>query len=150
MTDYTMIWLAIMIVLIGIEIATVGLTTIWFAIGALAAILVAFLGGSVIVQIAVFLIVSLGMLIFTRPFAMKYINANHIKTNYEGIIGKSVKVTQDVDNVNATGTAVVNGQEWTARSVSDEVKIPAGSMAKVVKISGVKLILEKCGEETAS
>ncbi len=147
MTDYTMIWLAIMIVLIGIEIVTVGLTTIWFAIGALAAILAAFMGGSVIVQIAVFLIVSLGMLIFTRPFAMKYINATHIKTNYEGIIGKIVRITQDVDNLNATGAAIVNGQEWTVRSNQDDMKIQAGNLAKVIRISGVKLIVEKYEEE---
>ena len=143
MTDYTMIWLAIMIVLIGIEIVTVGLTTIWFAIGALAAILAAFM----IVQIAVFLIVSLGMLIFTRPFAMKYINATHIKTNYEGIIGKIVRITQDVDNLNATGAAIVNGQEWTVRSNQDDMKIQAGNLAKVIRISGVKLIVEKYEEE---
>ena len=147
MTDYTMMWLAIMIVLIGIEIVTVGLTTIWFAIGALVAILVAVLGGGFILQVAVFLVVSLGMLIFTRPFAMKYINTTHFKTNYEGIIGKIVRITQDVDNISATGAAVVNGQEWTVRSTQDDILIPAGSLAKVVSISGVKLIVEKYEEE---
>ena len=147
MTDYTMMWLAIIIVLIGIEIVTVGLTTIWFAIGALVAILVAVLGGGFILQVAVFLVVSLGMLIFTRPFAMKYINTTHFKTNYEGIIGKIVRITQDVDNISATWAAVVNGQEWTVRSTQDDILIPAGSLAKVVSISGVKLIVEKYEEE---
>ena len=108
----TMVWLATMIALIIIEIITVGFTTIWFAIGALAAILVSALGGGTIFQITVFLIVSFIMLIFTRPFAVKYINKSKIKTNYEGIIGKVVRITKDVDNINETGCAVVNGQEW--------------------------------------
>lgn len=143
-----MVWLAVMIVLIIIEIVTVGLTTIWFAAGALVAMLVSVLGGGVILQVAVFLAVSFGMLVFTRPFAMKYINSSHIKTNYEGAIGKIVRITQDVDNRNGTGAAVVNGQEWTVRASNDDQKIPAGSLAKVINISGVKLIVEKYEEET--
>ena len=79
--------------------------------------------------------------------AMKYINTTHFKTNYEGIIGKIVRITQDVDNISATGAAVVNGQEWTVRSTQDDILIPAGSLAKVVSISGVKLIVEKYEEE---
>lgn len=149
MTDFTMTWLVLMVALLVIEIATVGLTTIWFAIGALAAMLVAFLGGGWVLQIAVFLVVSLGMLIFTRPFAMKYINVKHVKTNYEEIIGKVVSITQDIDNINATGAAKVNGQEWTARSVQDDITLPAGSLARVVSISGVKLIVEKYEEDKA-
>lgn len=144
----TMVWLAAMIILIVIEIVTVGLTTIWFAIGALVAILVSALGGGLILQIAVFLFVSLGMLIFTRPFAVKYINANRTKTNYEGIIGKVVRITKDVDNLNETGCAVVNGQEWTVRAADGDKKITAGSLAKVVDIRGVKLIVEDYEEET--
>lgn len=144
-----MVWLAVMIVLIVLEIITVGLTTIWFAGGALAAMFVSALGGGIVLQIVVFLLVSFVLLIFTRPFALKYINAAHTKTNYEGIIGKVVRVTQDVDNINGTGCAVVNGQEWTVRSADDEKKLMAGSLAKVVNISGVKLIVEQYEEETA-
>lgn len=144
----TMIWLAAMIILIVIEIVTVGLTTIWFAIGALVAIIVSMLGGGLMLQIAVFLLVSLGMLIFTRPFAVKYINSTRIRTNYEGIIGKVVRITQDVDNIAGRGCAVVNGQEWTVRAVDEGTKIAAGSLAKVVDIKGVKLIVEKYEEET--
>ena len=88
-----MIWLAAMIILIVIEIVTVGLTTIWFAIGALVAIFVSSLGGGWLLQVAVFLAVSFGMLVFTRPFAIKYINSSRTKTNYEGIIGKAVSYT---------------------------------------------------------
>lgn len=142
-----MIWLAVMIILIVIEIITVGLTTIWFAGGALVAMFVSALGGGTVLQIAVFLIVSFVLLIFTRPFVMKYITAKRVKTNYEGIIGKIVRITQDVDNINGTGCAVVNGQEWTVRAADDDSKIEKGSLAKVVNISGVKLIVEQYEEE---
>lgn len=143
-----MVWLAVMIILIVLEIITVGLTTIWFAGGALVAMFVSALGGGTILQIAVFLVVSFVLVIFTRPWAMKYIKTNHVKTNYEGIIGKVVRITQDVDNLNGTGCAVVNGQEWTVRATEDEKKITAGTLVKVVNISGVKLIVEEYEEDT--
>lgn len=142
-----MVWLAVMSVLIIIEIITVGLTTIWFAGGALVAMLIATLGGGTILQVVVFLVVSLVLLIFTRPFALNYINSTRIKTNYEGIIGKVVRITEDVDNMNGTGCATVNGQEWTVRSVNDNNKIEAGKLAKVVNIKGVKLLVDKYEEE---
>ncbi|MDE6910546.1 MAG: NfeD family protein [Lachnospiraceae bacterium] len=145
----TMVWLAAMIILIIIEIVTVGLTTIWFAIGALVAIIVAMFGGGLILQLTVFLLVSFGMLVFTRPWAIKYINNTRTRTNYEGIIGKVVRITQDVDNIVEKGCAVVNGQEWTVRSADDTVRIATGSLAKIVDIKGVKLIVEKYeGEDT--
>ena len=142
-----MVWLAVMIVLIVLEIITVGLTTIWFAGGALVAMFASALGGGIVLQIALFLVVSFVLLIFTRPLAMKYITTTRVKTNYEGIIGKIVRITQDVDNINGTGCAVVNGQEWTVRAADDDSKIATGSLAKVVNISGVKLIVEQYEEE---
>ena len=143
----TMVWLAVMIILIIIEFVTVGLTTIWFAIGALVAIIVSMLGGELIPQLTAFLFVSLGMLIFTRPFAVRYINSNRTRTNYEGIIGKVVRITQDVDNMAGTGCAIVNGQEWTVRTSDEGSRISAGNLAKVIDIKGVKLIVEKYEEE---
>lgn len=142
----TMVWLAAMIILIIIEIVTVGLTTIWFAIGALVAIIVSMLGGGIILQLTVFLLISLGMLIFTRPLAIRYINNSRTRTNYEGIIGKVVRITQDVDNIADQGCAVVNGQEWTVRSADDKCRIASGSLAKVIDIKGVRLIVEKYEE----
>ena len=146
--DDAMVWLVAMIILILIEIVTVGLTTIWFAVGALVATIVAMLGGGLILQLTLYLLVSFGMLLFTRPWAMKYINKKRIKTNYEGIIGKVVRITQDVDNIAEKGCAVVNGQEWTVRAADERIRIQAGSLAKVVDIKGVKLIVEKYEEET--
>ena len=142
-----LIWLGLFIILIIIEIFTVGLTTIWFAGGSLAALLANVLGADMPIQIAVFLIVSWVLLIFTRPWAMKYLNKKRVKTNYESEIGKVIKLTQRVDNMNQTGKSVVNGQEWTVRSKDDGEILEAGTLAKVVAISGVKLIVEKYKEE---
>ncbi len=142
-----MVWLAVMIILIVIEIITVGLTTIWFAGGAIVAMIVSALGGGTVLQISMFLAVSFVLVVFTRPIALKYITSKRVKTNYEGIIGKIVRITQDVDNINGTGCAVVNGQEWTVRAADDDSKIATGSLAKVVNISGVKLIVEQYEEE---
>ncbi len=143
----TMAWLAAMIAFIVIEIATVGIGAIWFAIGALAAVFVSLLGAGIIPQTVVFLAVSFAALIFTRPLVVKYINNTRTRTNYEGIIGKLVRITQDVDNIVETGCAVVNGQEWTVRAADNDCRIEAGSLAKVVDIKGVKLIVEKYEEE---
>ena len=141
------IWLVSFVLFLIVELVTVSLVSIWFAGGALVAMLIATLGGGTILQVVVFLVVSLVLLIFTRPFALNYINSTRIKTNYEGIIGKVVRITEDVDNMNGTGCATVNGQEWTVRSVNDNNKIEAGKLAKVVNIKGVKLIVDKYEEE---
>ena len=87
------------------------------------------------------------MLFFTRPVAVKYLNKKRVKTNYEGLIGKVVKITQRVDNYNQTGAAMVNGTEWTVRSESDDVIIEPGTKVKIVNISGVKLIVTEYREE---
>lgn len=143
----TIFWLALMVILIIAEIVTVGLTTIWFAGGALLATLVSCAGGGWILQIIVFMAVSICLLIFTRPFAVKYINATRVKTNYEGIIGTTVRITRTVNNFEGTGCAVVNGQEWTVRAVDDTQIIEEGKLAKVIRISGVKLMVEEYKEE---
>ena len=146
-TTMMLIWLALVIVLIVIEIFTVGLTTIWFAGGALAAIVINLLGLGMVWQIIAFLVVSGVLLFFTRPWALKYINSNRVKTNYEGVIGKVIRITEIVDNMNQTGKAVVNGQEWSVRSEQDKVILGEGTLAKVVKIEGVKLIVKVYEEE---
>ncbi len=140
-------WLVALAVLVLIEILTLGLTTIWFAGGALIAFLASCIGVNLFVQIVLFVIVSLAMLFFTRPVAVKYLNKKRVKTNYEGLIGKVVKITQRVDNYNQTGAAMVNGTEWTVRSESDDVIIEPGTKVKIVNISGVKLIVTEYREE---
>ena len=141
-----MIWLAAFVVFIGIEAVTMALTTIWFAGGALAALCLALLGAGKYMQMGAFFLVSLLLLIFTRPFALKYVNQRTEKTNVEGIVGKTARVTAAINNDLAEGTAVVAGQEWTARSVDGSI-IEAGTMVSVEAVSGVKLMVKKLKEE---
>lgn len=134
-------WLIAFVVFVGIEIATMALTTIWFAGGAFAAFLVSLTGVGVEPQLAVFLIVSFILLFLTRPFAAKYINSRTVKTNAESLIGCKARVTAQIDNTLGLGTAVVNGQEWTARALDPDEIIPKGTMVRIEKIQGVKLLV---------
>nr|WP_317448943.1 NfeD family protein [uncultured Sellimonas sp.] len=141
------IWLLLVVILLVIELITVGLTTIWFAAGSAAAFLLSLTGAGIGWQIGVFLAVSIVLLIFTRPWALKYVNRNRDKTNYESVIGKTVKVTQRISNADQTGAAVYDGQEWTARSLEDDRTIEEGKQAVVEKIVGVKLIVREKEEK---
>lgn len=143
----TIAWLALMVILLIMEIVTVGLTCIWAAGGALAALLLNVAGLPVIVQVIAFFVVTIVLLFFTRPFAMRVINTKREKTNYEGIIGKIIRISERVDNIAQTGTAVVNGQEWTVRAEQDADILEVGTIVKVVNISGVKLIVKRYEEE---
>lgn len=136
------IWLALIILFIIVEMITVGLTSIWFAGGALAALLSALFGMPVFGQIVLFLAVSIVLVFFTRPFAVKFVNPHNIKTNYEDVIGKEVRVTETIDNHLNTGTALLGGQEWTARSVDHDVVFEKGQTVQVIEIKGVTLYVK--------
>ena len=136
-------WLILLIILVAVEIATMGLTTIWFAGGAFVAIIAAAFNAPLYVQITLFLIVSVVLLLFTRPIAIKYFNKDRIRTNAESLIGRQAVVTEEIDNLPATGSVSINGQEWTARCVMDGIKIPKGTVVIIRAISGVKLIVEE-------
>ncbi|WP_347563107.1 NfeD family protein [Pseudoflavonifractor sp. BSD2780061688st1 E11] len=141
------IWLLLVVILLVIELITVGLTTIWFAAGSAAAFLLSLTGAGIGWQTGIFLAVSIVLLIFTRPWALRYVNRNREKTNYESMIGKTVKVTQRISNTDQTGAAVYDGQEWTARSLTDDRTIEEGKHAVVEKIEGVKLIVREKEEK---
>ena len=136
------IWLALMAVLLIIEIMTLGLTTIWFAAGALFAFLTVLLGLNQGIQIGVFVVVSVVLLFFTRPWAVKYLNTRTVKTNTEALVGKSARVIADINNLKSEGQVVINGLEWTARSSDDTIIFRTGDVVTVVGIEGVKLIVE--------
>lgn len=140
-------WLIAFVVLLGIEAATMALTTIWFAGGALVAFVLALFGADIQVQLAMFVIVSFILLFFTRPFALKYVNRNTVKTNLESLIGRNARVTVEINNLEGKGAAVLNGQEWTARALEDDDIYPVGTMVEVKDIKGVKLIVSKNQEE---
>lgn len=139
-------WLVAFVILIGIEAASMALTTIWFAGGAVSAFFAAVMGFSVQTQLVVFLIVSFILLLFTRPLAMRFVNRETVKTNVDGLIGRKAKVTAKIDNNEPSGAAVVDGQEWTARSTDDAVTIPAGTHVVIKEVRGVKLIVEMIPE----
>ncbi len=135
-------WLGIFIVLLIIEICTLGLTTIWFAGGALLAFFAALLDFDLLIQLVLFLVISLVLLIFTRPVALKYFNAKRVKTNSESFIGKTAIVKQAIINDLGEGQVMFNGIEWTARSVNDS-QIGEGKTVVVTAIDGVKLIVKE-------
>lgn len=137
------IWLAILIISVIVEVATVGLTTIWMAGGALVAIILAIMGAPYILQIIVFFVVTGVLIYFTRPLAVKYLNRRKMRTNVEAIVGREVRIIEPVNNRLDTGKAVYNGMEWTARSFNQEELFEEGEMAEVCEVSGVKLILKK-------
>ncbi len=139
-------WLIFFLVLMGIELITLGLTTIWFAVGALVAFLAALFSFGLWVQMGVFLVVSLMMLLFTRPVAARYLNRKTVKTNVESLVGRKGQVTETIDNLQATGAVTLDGMTWTARAVREDQTIPQGSLVKVIHIQGVKLMVEMCEE----
>jgi membrane protein implicated in regulation of membrane protease activity len=140
---YIVCWLLLAAIFVVIEIISLGLTTIWFAGGAFIAALAALAGGNLVVQIILFAVVSIVLLVVTRPVAKKYLDSKTEKTNAEALIGQKAMVLDEVNNLMQTGRAKINGMEWTARSKEDDVIIPAGEQAEIVEIQGVKLILTR-------
>ena len=140
-------WLALVIILLLIEIATVGLTCIWAAGGALAALILNVAGASFIWQAVAFVVVTALLLCFTRPFAVKVLGSKREKTNYESVIDQIVRIEERVDNLSQTGRASIDGMEWTVRSACDEEVFEVGEQVKVVSVEGVKLIVKRESEE---
>jgi membrane protein implicated in regulation of membrane protease activity len=134
-------WLGILAILLVIEAITVGLTTVWFAGGALVAC------GGIVVQLLLFFGVSVVLLIFTRPLAVRYMNKGVEKTNAESLLGKRAVVIQPINNLAQTGQVRINDIEWTARSADESVEIPAGAVVEIKEIRGVKLIVKEDNKE---
>lgn len=143
MTNPVIVWLALLILLVLIEIFTLGLTTIWFAGGALLALIAAVLGAPVWLEVLLAVIASAVLLFFTRPIAMKYFNRGREKTNTESLIGRQAIVTGEIDNLRGAGQVTVNGMEWTARNIVDGAAIETGEVVVIRGINGVKLLVER-------
>ena len=134
-------WLMAFIILVVMEFLTMGLMTIWFAIGALTAFFASLFGVSFWIQIILFLVVSLVVLVVYRPLAVKSVNSRRTKTNVDDLVGKEAKVTEKIDNLNQTGRVVLNGMDWSARTTIGGT-IDVDTIVKVVEVQGVKLIVE--------
>ena len=133
-------WLVALIVFGIVEGLTVGLTSLWFALGSLVALVAALLGASTLVQVILFLAVSALTLAFIRPISQKLVNKQVIPTNADRAIGQEAIVTEDIDNVEARGHVTIAGVQWAARS-QEEAPIPAGARVRVLRIEGVKVFV---------
>lgn len=131
-------WLVLLLIFLVAEAACpIHLVSLWFAVGSLAALLVAMLYGPIWLQITVFLLVSGVLLVLLWPLVRKYLNPNVTKTNLDAVVGSEGLVTAAIDNLSAVGQVKLGTMEWTARSTSG-APIPAGTVIRVDKIEGVK------------
>ena len=137
------IWLILAVVFVIVECITMGLATVWFAIGALASTVAAGIGLSFPVQLVIFLVVSLCLLAFTRPWAKKYLNNRLTATNADRLVGQTGIVTIAIDNLRAEGQVQVGGSYWTARNVKEDEVIEKDATVKVVELKGAKCIVTK-------
>ena len=132
-------WFIAFVILLVIELVTVNLVTIWFAIGAVAAIITTIFTDSVLIQSIVFVVVSVIALLITKPLIKKLKKFEVEPTNSDRVIGKIGEVTKKIGR-NKYGEVKVYGNTWTA---SSKQVINAGERVKVLSIDGVKLVVEK-------
>lgn len=142
--NMSLFWLVVMLLFGVLEAVTVGLTSIWFGLGALCALAAAAVSAPVLVQIVVFLGGSFLTLLLVRPLAQRFINDRKVATNADRVIGREAVVTEDIDNIQGRGRVSVSGADWTART-EDDRPISAGSTVQVLRIEGVKLIVAPAG-----
>lgn len=135
-------WLIALVVFLVIEAATLGLATIWFAGGALVALIAAMCGAGLGIQVASFLVVSLVLLIFTRPFAVRFLSKDTLKTNVDRVVGMEGIVTEEISNLGGTGKVSLGGNIWTARTENEGGTIPVDAVVAVLRVEGVKLIVK--------
>ena len=141
--NMTVFWLIAMVVLLVIEGVIPGLVSIWFAAGALAALLLSLVGAPLWLQIVLFLAASVVLLVLTRPLAKKYVNSRTMPTNADRIIGMDCLVTEEIDNLRGTGAVSVDGKTWTARMDRVDGTAPKGAVVKAQRIEGVRLIVSE-------
>ena len=132
------IWLILLVVFLVVEASTVTMVSLWFASGAVIAMVISLLGGAVWLQILAFLAVSAVMLTLLRPLVRKHITPKVTATNVDAVIGTKGLVTVTIDNVAAAGRVKLGGMEWSARSVSGE-PILEGTLVRVDRVEGVKV-----------
>ncbi len=139
------IWAVAIVVFLVIEALTVGIASIWFALGSICALIAALLGAPEWLQVAWFVVISVVTLVFTRPVVKKFVHSKRQPTNADRVIGMKASVREDIDNLAAKGSVVVDGKEWSARSADGE-KIASGKIVTVLAIEGVKLIVKTLEE----
>lgn len=138
----TIVWLLIVAIMLIIEIFTMGLTTIWFSFGAVVAAVASAFSAPLWVQIVLFCVVSVGVMVLIRPYAVKIQNKNRVKTNIDEYIGQQAVVIEEINNQLGTGKVRYRGMEWMARCTEGE-RIPADELVIIESLSGVKLMVKK-------
>ena len=140
-------WAVLFVVMVLLELLTLGLTSLWFAAGAIAAIFAQFLGAPFVIQAIVFLVVSVDLLYLLAPWARRYFNKERMKTNAQSLIGKQAVITEPINNLQSRGRVIVDGMEWSARYSGDSGCAPEGTVVRIKDIQGVKLIVEDVQEK---
>ena len=148
--DSAIFWIAVMIICVVIEACSLELTSIWFAVGALAALIVLLCGGGLLPQLIAFTIAAAALLILVRPITRRLVRPitrrllrpKGARTNADRIVGETALVTEEIDNIHATGAIHILGQTWSARSIDNTV-IAAGEIVRICSISGVKAMVER-------
>ena len=136
------LWLALMIGFVAVEAACpFHLVSVWFAVGSLVALVAAALDAQMWLQITLFAVVSVGLLVATLPLVKKFVIPKQAKTNVDSVIGSRGYVTEEIDNLSASGQVKLGGMYWTARS-EDGHPIPAGALVEVARIEGVKVFVK--------
>lgn len=138
----TAVWVVLMIIFLVVEGIAPGLVSIWFALGALAALIASLLGAQLWLQVVWFVVISVLALVATRPLAKKYVNSRTQATNADMLIGQECVVRERIDQLNGSGAVAVAGKVWTARPADPEQILESGSVAVIERIEGVKLIVK--------
>ena len=141
--NMAVVWLIAMAVFLIVEGIVPGLVSIWFAVGALAALIAAMVGAPLWLQLVWFVLVSIAALALTRPLARKYVNGRVTPTNADRILDRECVVREAIDNLRGTGAVAVDGKVWTARMLKDNETAREGETVIARRIDGVKLIVEK-------
>lgn len=137
----TLFWTIVLVISVIVEAITIDLVSIWFGLGAVAALIGEACGLSQIIQVVLFAVISIIAIVVTRPLAKKYLRGNIVKTNLDRIVGKHCLVTETITPDNR-GEVKVMGSLWSAASLNN-VTIEAGQYAEVVSIEGAHVIVRK-------
>lgn len=145
--DGLYLWVAIIIIGVALEAFTLDLTAIWFAVGAVVALVAASIGLNFYAQLIIFVLFSAALLVLTRPFCRRFLKVKKEATNADRIIGSTAIVTEAIDNIRETGAIKILGNVWSARS-NDDTEIPKGVKVKILEIRGVKTVVTRLDSDT--
>ena len=138
MVHLVFLWLAVAVITLLLEAATMSLVSVWCSAGALVTVFAAYFG---VIQLLLFIVLSIAGASLVRPLAKQYIDPYKVATNADRLLGMEARVTEDIDNSRPSGAVYVDGKTWTARS-ADGRTISAGEVVEVQWMEGVKLIVQ--------